>query len=118
MFGSLFFPLLLVCASSALDINLPSGYAPRKANCPSTPLVRPANGLSSEEAAYRTNREVNTQADLKAWLQKTNAAFNTSNLPTVGLTTSGGGYRSLLIGAGVIQGLDARDSNVSTSGLF
>jgi lysophospholipase len=34
------------------------------------------------------------------------------------LTTSGGGYRSLLSGAGVIQGLDGRDSNVSTSGLF
>jgi hypothetical protein len=36
----------------------------------------------------------------------------------IALTTSGGGYRSLLTGAGVIQGLDARDSNVSTSGLF
>lgn len=34
------------------------------------------------------------------------------------MTTSGGGYRSLLTGAGVIQGLDGRDSNVSTSGLF
>ena len=36
----------------------------------------------------------------------------------VALTTSGGGYRSLLSGAGVIQGLDSRDSDVSTSGLF
>jgi lysophospholipase len=34
------------------------------------------------------------------------------------LTTSGGGYRSLLSGAGVIQGLDSRDSDVSTSGLY
>lgn len=31
---------------------------------------------------------------------------------------SGGGYRSLLTGGGVIQGLDGRDSNVSTSGLY
>ncbi|KKY26496.1 putative lysophospholipase 1 [Phaeomoniella chlamydospora] len=30
----------------------------------------------------------------------------------------GGGYRSLLLGAGVIQGLDSRDSNASTSGLL
>jgi lysophospholipase len=36
----------------------------------------------------------------------------------VALTTSGGGYRSLLSGAGVIQGLDSRDSDVSTSGLY
>lgn len=34
------------------------------------------------------------------------------------LATSGGGYRSLLVGAGVIQGFDERDSNISTSGLF
>jgi lysophospholipase len=34
------------------------------------------------------------------------------------LATSGGGYRSLLVGAGVIQGLDERDSSISTSGLF
>jgi lysophospholipase len=34
------------------------------------------------------------------------------------LTTSGGGLRSLLSGAGVVQGLDSRDSNVSTSGLY
>lgn len=31
---------------------------------------------------------------------------------------SGGGTRSLLVGAGVIQGLDGRDSDVSTTGLF
>jgi lysophospholipase len=34
------------------------------------------------------------------------------------LTSSGGGLRAMLSGAGVIQGLDARDSSVSTSGLF
>jgi lysophospholipase len=34
------------------------------------------------------------------------------------LSTSGGGYRSLLVGAGIIQGLDDRDSNISTSGLY
>jgi lysophospholipase len=36
----------------------------------------------------------------------------------IALTTSGGGYRSLLSGAGVIQGLDSRDSDVSTTGLY
>lgn len=34
------------------------------------------------------------------------------------MATSGGGYRSLLVGAGLIQGLDERNSNISTSGLY
>lgn len=34
------------------------------------------------------------------------------------MTTSGGGYRSLLSGAGVIQALDDRDSTGTTSGLY
>ena len=121
MFSLLCLAALLLSVTAAPTISrrqLPSGYAPRKAACPSTPLVRPATGLSTQEAAYRTAREVKAQAGLTAWLQKTNAGFGTSKLPTVALTTSGGGYRSLLSGAGVIQGLDERDSNVGTSGLF
>lgn len=39
-------------------------------------------------------------------------------LSKIGMTTSGGGYRSLLVGAGVVQGLNDRDSNGSTSGLY
>ncbi|MCJ1288698.1 hypothetical protein MMC34_000227 [Xylographa carneopallida] len=110
--------LLSTCLSVAVPKRaLPSGYAPRKAKCPATPLVRPATSLSSQEAAYVASRTGPAQKALAAWLQNTNA-FNTSSLPTVALTTSGGGYRSLLSGAGVIQGLDARDSNVGTSGLF
>lgn len=47
-----------------------------------------------------------------------NSVFRTINLPAVALTTSGGSYRSLLTGAGAIQALDSRDSNVGTSGLY
>ncbi|MCJ1437903.1 hypothetical protein MMC27_007290 [Xylographa pallens] len=111
--------LLSTCAAVAVPKRaLPSGYAPRKATCPSTPLVRPATSLSSQETAYIAHRTGPAQKGLAAWLQKTNSAFANSSLPTVALTTSGGGYRSLLSGAGVIQGLDARDSSVGTSGLF
>ena len=111
---------LFISVSSALTLRqvLPSGYAPHPAACPATPLVRPATRLSSPEAAFLTARKAKASQALKAWLQKTNAGFNASKLPTVALTTSGGGYRSLLCGAGVIQGFDVRDSNVSTSGLF
>ena len=48
----------------------------------------------------------------------TNGTFTTSKYPVVALTTSGGGYRSLLTGAGVIQGFDSRDSQDGVSGVF
>lgn len=95
-----------------------SGYAPTPATCPSTPLVRTASGTSSSESAYVAARKSVASAALGNWLKKVDPSFQTSNLPTVALTTSGGGLRSLLTGAGVIQALDGRDSNVGTSGLY
>ena len=112
--------MFLAVTSSALSLPqvLPSGYAPITAACPTTPLVRPATGLSSSESSYLAARKTEAAAGLAAWLLKTNASFGTNNLPTVALTSSGGGYRALLSGAGVIQGFDARDSNVGTSGVY
>ena len=95
-----------------------SGYAPVPATCPSTPLVRTASGISSAESAYIAARKPIASAALGTWLKKVDSSFQTTNLPTVALTTSGGGLRSLLTGAGVIQGLDSRDSSVGTSGLY
>lgn len=97
---------------------LTSPYAPINVTCPSGSLVRPATGLSSDESSYIGARKSNAAAALGTWLKKTNSGFSTSNLPIIGLTTSGGGYRSLLTGAGVIQAFDIRDSNVGTSGVF
>lgn len=93
-------------------------YAPKPVACPSTPLVRAASGLSSAEAAYTGARKSIASAALGDWLKKVNPSLQATNLPTVALTTSGGGYRSLLTGAGVVQALDSRDSILSTSGLF
>ncbi|KAL2002180.1 hypothetical protein VTN02DRAFT_477 [Thermoascus thermophilus] len=96
-----------------------AGYAPIHTTCPTTPLVRPATGLSDAEAKYREERKQVADEALKTWLAKTNPGFLYDNgLPTLALAVSGGGYRSLLVGAGVIQGLDERDSNISTSGLY
>ena len=111
-------PLVLAFASSPSVLAALSGYAPVPAVCPSTPLVRTATGISASESSYISSRAPIASAALGAWLQKVNSAFSTANLPAVALTTSGGGLRSLLTGAGVIQALDARDSNVGTSGLY
>ncbi|TVY75762.1 putative lysophospholipase SPAC1A6.03c, partial [Lachnellula suecica] len=111
MLSPVFLSLLVSAASATL-------YTPISTTCPSTSLVRAASGLSDNEEAYRVSRKAVADEALKAWLTSTDSGFGTAELPTVALTTSGGGYRSMLSGAGVIQGLDSRDSNVSTSGLF
>lgn len=103
--------------ATKIDVAL-SGYAPVKVACPSTPLIRPAECLSANETAYIGKRQSIANTGLAAWLKKTNSAFKTTTLPSLGLTSSGGGYRALLNGAGVIQGLDGRDSDVGTSGLY
>ncbi|MCJ1226174.1 hypothetical protein MMC12_002823 [Toensbergia leucococca] len=123
MWVSLLIAGLLPCwvAGRPAPFNIPillSGYDPVPAACPTTPLVRPATSLSASESSYIASRKPIAAAALNAWLQKTNTGFGTANMPTVALTTSGGGYRSLLVGAGVIQGFDSRDSNVGTSGVF
>lgn len=114
------YPLLLVCALDLFGSTRAalSAYAPIPATCPSTPLVRTASGLSESESAYIAARSPIASAALGKWLQKVNSTFGTANLPIVALTTSGGGLRSLLIGAGVIQAFDARDSNTGLSGLY
>jgi lysophospholipase len=66
----------------------------------------------------------NAEASLRAWLNgfALNADdFNASTiLPRLALATSGGGYRSLLTGAGVIQAFDGREQTTRTpfSGLL
>ncbi|MCJ1457026.1 hypothetical protein MMC28_007392 [Mycoblastus sanguinarius] len=106
-----------LAAVTAVDAAI-TGYAPVLATCPGTPLVRTATGISIPESAYISGRESIASAALGTWLKEVNSGFSTTNLPIVALTTSGGGLRSLLIGAGVIQAFDSRDSTVGTSGLY
>jgi hypothetical protein len=79
--------------------------------------VRDATALGSEESSYITSRKQKADAALSAWLQK-QGSFSTANQPIVALVSSGGGYRALLAGAGVVKAFDARDSNTSVSGLY
>lgn len=95
-----------------------SGYAPISTPCPAGSLVRPADGLSQSESAWVAKRKPKADAALAKWLNSLTADFDTSDLPLVGLTISGGGYRSVLEGAGVIQAFDSRDSHLGTSGLY
>lgn len=94
-------------------------YAPVTATCASTALVRDASGLSTEESTWTESRKAIADEALKTWLAQQNSAWaDATTLPKLALSSSGGGYRAMLGGAGVIKGFDSRDSNVSTSGLW
>lgn len=121
--------LLSLVSLAPLSIAVPSpqqldvrqvvldAYAPVPTSCPKSALIRPANGISSDEAKYYSSRKPKADAGLAAWLTK-RGTFATDTLPSVAFTSSGGGYRSLLETAGVFQALDLRDSNYRTSGVF
>jgi lysophospholipase len=64
-----------------------SSYVPVSAACPASPLIRPADGLSDSEEAYRVARKAVADKSLKAWLLKTNPDFGTDELPTVPMFT-------------------------------
>lgn len=95
-----------------------AGYAPIAAQCPSGSLVRAASSINQDEVAYVTRRKVEANKALRGWLAKTGLKFDTASLPIIALATSGGGYRSMLSGAGVVQAMDGTDSSTSTSGLY
>jgi lysophospholipase len=79
-------PLLLSLALSVAPAIAANAYAPVSATCPTTSLVRAANGLSDGEEAYRVARKAVADVALKAWLAKTNSGFGTGELPTVSST--------------------------------
>jgi len=111
--------LLAIALVSGVLGGYTSKYGPVVGKCPMTPLVRNASqGVAHLENAYLYGRKEKTDKALAAWLKKANPAFNTTKLPTVALAHSGGGYRAMLVGAGLVKGFDGRDSDVSTSGLL
>src|ERR1700761_2263009 len=95
------------------------GYAPIRSSCPTNKLVRTANNrISQAEASYISARKVLADKALEKWLKKVNSSFSSKRLPSIGLASSGGGFRSLLQGAGIIHSFDSRDGNFGTSGLY
>ena len=114
------FPLAILLATRIIScVFADSSYGPIVSKCPLTPLVRDASeGIAKLEDAYLYGRKPKADQALADWLKKTNPDFNTTKLPTVALAHSGGGYRAMLSGAGLVKGFDSRDSDVSTSGLL
>lgn len=94
-------------------------YAPSYVKCPKGNLVRVAEGLSEEETKYmeqRRKNEINTA--LVGFFERVKVpgfdyqtffdSHNENRTIGVGMAVSGGGFRSMLIGAGGLSALDIR----------
>jgi lysophospholipase len=109
--------------------NSPNGYAPSEVNCPSNPpQVQDASSLSQNETEWLRIRRNNTVEPMRDFLSRMNIAnfdagsyidrvsSNASTLPNIAMTFSGGGWRALMNGAGIIKAFDSREDNSTASG--
>ncbi|KAI4684464.1 uncharacterized protein J4E84_006454 [Alternaria hordeiaustralica] len=107
----------------------PNGYAPAEVNCPSTrPSIRSADKLSQQETEWLQKRRPNTIDPMREFLERVNIEGfdvgqyisnhrdNTTALPNIAISFSGGGYRALLNGAGALAAFDSRTSNSTSAG--
>ncbi|KAK5052586.1 hypothetical protein LTR84_002451 [Exophiala bonariae] len=100
-----------------------SNYAPVTATCPSTPLIRNAEGLCADEYFYQFGRRRLANRAFRRFIQGINHGvaegeiFNYNSTPVIALASSGGELRGFLSGAGVMQAFDARDSEDSDKGV-
>ncbi|KAJ7111443.1 lysophospholipase [Mycena epipterygia] len=105
-------------------------FGPTIERCPADfELVRRGQSISTAEAQYtEQKREQVLPAAFKTYLesvQRTGVELpsyavkileSKEQLPTVGISTSGGGYRAAIFGAGVLNALDARNSSSVAKG--
>ena len=107
----------------------PNGYAPARVDCPSTrPAIRSADKLSDSETSWLQKRRPKTVDPMKEFLSRATIPNfdasgyiekhrdNTTALPNIAISFSGGGYRALLNGAGALAGFDSRTRNSTSSG--
>lgn len=126
------------------DDNDATGYAPRRINCnfsKNVSLVREASSISLNESEWLQQRRKTTVPALYDFLERSISSFKnkkqsdlilktlfniqgndqidteTSFSPQVGIAISGGGYRSMLTGAGVLAAMDLRTKDSVTHGL-
>ncbi|KAJ7206533.1 lysophospholipase [Mycena pura] len=121
-----------VTALVLLLLSVPASAAvgPAFQRCPADfELVRRGQTISSAEAQYiKQKREKVLPAAFKTYLENVKRTGVTlpqyvetileakEKLPTVGISTSGGGDRAAIFGAGILNALDARNASSATKG--
>ena len=124
--------------------NDATGYAPRRIHCgfpENVSLVREASSISTNESQWLKQRKKITAPALYDFLERSMTSFKskeqvnliletlfntksrdhvdieTLSSPQIGIAVSGGGYRSMLTGAGVLAAMDSRTKDSVTHGI-
>lgn len=109
--------------------NAPDGYTPTEIDCPNEPpTVRLADGLSQNETEWLRLRRNVTIQPMRDFLSRMNIPDfdagqyiddnrnNESALPNIALAFSGGGWRALINGGGVVKAFDDRTEGSTNNG--
>jgi lysophospholipase len=104
-------------AKPSIQSKLPP-YTISQVRCDGVELVRRGRAISLGEATYIDQRSKKTGKALRSWLETTGENFKLTNTPTLAMVSSGGSYRAMLMGAGVVQAMDKRDTQAPTGGLY
>lgn len=105
-----------------------NGYTPGEISCPAGSLLRTANGLSQNETEWLKRRDPIAKEALYSFLSRGTANFSSDslvkklfsdddNVPKVGIAASGGGYRAMLVAAGMVAAMDNRTIGANEHGL-
>lgn len=105
---------------TALAATATANYAPIQVQCPTdVNISRSADGLRSEEADYISERHKKTSKAYREYIgglgikargdnSFDSDSFLNETTPKLAIAAAGGGFRAMLIGAGVIAALDNR----------
>lgn len=122
----------LFAVSAIADAWSPSnGYAPSVVSCDKDiQLVRKADALSPNETQWLEKRDDVTREALRSFLERATEGFSDnalisqlfessddSSVPRIGVACSGGGYRAMLSGAGMLAAMDSRTEGANEHGL-
>ncbi|KAF3923369.1 Lysophospholipase [Orbilia brochopaga] len=115
--------------SKRVVADAPNGYAPASVTCPtSRPAIRAASALSPAEQSWLQNRRKNIIQPLRDFLTRADISGfdagkyidanskDASKIPVIGIGMSGGGYRALMNGGGVLAAFDSRTENSTSKG--
>lgn len=106
-----------------------NSYAPANVSCDEDiKLVRQASGISESESDWLEKRDAYTREALRSFLDRATSNFSNtslisqlfsddSDIPRVGVACSGGGYRAMLSGAGMLAAMDNRTDGANEHGL-
>ncbi|RDA88904.1 hypothetical protein CP532_5509 [Ophiocordyceps camponoti-leonardi (nom. inval.)] len=108
--------------------DAPDGYRPAPIDCPSQrPSVRNGSRLSPQEMAWLPRRQQTKMPVIRDLLKRINIpgfdsdaylrnGSSSAAMPNIGIAISGGGYRAMLTGAGVLSAFDDRTPGSTEKG--